>query len=161
MTCRGFFVLRQLFLHTLKEVLRHDGGNPVRNDHVAVLKFADVATIMEHMPHAVERHFLPACVGKPLLVQPVHNGGNGLARIVAFEGFQYERRSQRVNLKMLFRVDHIADWQRAAVEFALERIVRHAPNDFFRKVSRIILGITLQYGFKDDTLCAFGDDFGR
>ena len=160
-TRRGLFVLRQLLLHPVKEVLRYDGGDAVRHDHIAVSELPDIAPVVEYMPHAVEGHFLPPRVGKPLLVQPIHNGGNGFSAVISLEGFQHERRGQRVDLKMLLRVDHIANGQRPAVEFALERVVRHAADDLFRKVSGIILGITFQHRFEDDAFRAFGDDFGR
>lgn len=102
------------------------------------------------MPHAVEGHLLAAGIGKTLLVEPVHNGGNGLTAVVAFESFQHKRRGQRVDLKVLLCVDHITDGQRAAVELALERIVRHASNHFLRKVGRAIFCIALQNRFEDD-----------
>ena len=36
MAGRGLFVLRQLFLHPVKEVLRDDGGNTIRHDYIPV-----------------------------------------------------------------------------------------------------------------------------
>ena len=115
---------------------------------------------MEHMPHAVEGHLLAAGIDKPLLVEPVHNGGNGLAAVVAFESFQHKRRGQRVDLKVLFCVNYIADRQRAAVELALERIICHASNDLLGKVGGVVFRIALQNGFQDNALCALGNDFG-
>ena len=152
MTRRGLFILRQLLLHPVKEVLRYDWRDAVRHDHIAVSELPDIAPVVEYMPHAVEGHFLPPCVGKPLLVQPIHNGGNGFSAVISLEGFQHERRGQRVDLKMLLRVDHIANGHHAAVEFALEGVVRHAANDFFRKVSRVVFRIALKDGFEDDAL---------
>ena len=109
------------------------------------------------MPHAVERHFLLACIRKPLLIQPIHNGRNRLAAVIFLESFQYKRRGQRVDLEVLLCVDHIADGHRSAVEFALERVVRHAANDLFRKVGRVIFCVALQHRFEDDALRAVGN----
>ena len=108
------------YTHLVKEVLRYNGGDTVRHDHIAVSKFPDISPVVEYMPHAVEGHFLPPRVGKSLLVQPIHHGGNGFSAVISLEGFQHERRGQRVDLEVLLRVDHIANGHHAAVEFALE-----------------------------------------
>ena len=154
MTRRGLFVLRQLLLHPVKEVLRYDCGDAVRHDHIPVSKLTDIAPVMEYMPHAVEGHFLPPRVGKPLLVQPIHNGGNGFSAVISLEGFQHEWRGQRVDLEVLFRVDHITYRHHAAVEFALEGVVRHAPDDLFGKVGGVVFRIALKDGFENDALRA-------
>ena len=153
-TRRGLFVLRQLFLHPVKEVLRYDCGDAVRHDHIAVSKLPDIAPVVEYMPHAVEGHFLPPRVGKPLLVQPIHNGGNGFSAVISLEGFQHERRGQRVDPEVLLRVDHIAYGHHAAVELALEGVVRHAANDLFGEVSGVVFRIALEDGFENDALRA-------
>ena len=41
-TRRGLFVLRQLLLHPVKEVLRYDCGDAVRHDHIAVLELPGI-----------------------------------------------------------------------------------------------------------------------
>ena len=153
-TRRGLFVLRQLLLHPVKEVLRYDCGDAVRHDHIAVSELPDIAPVVEYMPHAVEGHFLPPRVGKPLLVQPIHNGGNGFSAVISLEGFQHEWRGQRVDLEVLFRVDHITYRHHAAVEFALEGVVRHAPDDLFGKVGGVVFRIALKDGFENDALRA-------
>ena len=132
--------------------MRYDGGDAVRHDHIAVSKLPDIAPVVEYMPHAVEGHFLPPRVGKPLLVQPIHNGGNGFSAVISLEGFQHEWRGQRVDLEVLLRVDHIANGHRAAVEFAFQSIVRHAPDDLFRKVGGVVFRIALKDGFENDAL---------
>ena len=159
-TGRGFLILCQLALHPGKEVLWNDGWDTVRHDHITILELADIAPVMEHMPHAVEGHLLTASVGKALLVEPVHNGGDGLAAVITLEGFQNKRRGQWVDLKVLLRINHITDGQRTTVELAFERIVCHTANDLLGKISRVVFCVALQNGFEDDALCALGNNFG-
>ena len=153
-TRRGLFVLRQLLLHPVKEVLRYDCGDAVRHDHIAVSELPDISPVVEYMPHAVEGHFLPPRVGEPLLVQPIHNGGNGFSAVISLEGFQHEWRGQRVDLEVLLRVDHITYGHHAAVEFALEGVVRHAANDLFGEVSGVVFRIAFEDGFENDAFRA-------
>ena len=74
-----------------KEVLRYDVGDAVRHDHIAVSELPDISPVVEYMPHAVGGRFLPSHVGKPLLVTPIHNEGNGFCAVISLEGFLHER----------------------------------------------------------------------
>ena len=51
----------------------------------------ETAPVTEYVPHAVGGRFLPSHVGKPLLVTPIHNEGNGFCAVISLEGFLYER----------------------------------------------------------------------
>lgn len=73
-----------------KEVLRYDVGDAVRHNYIAVSTPRNSAG-SEYVPHAVGGRFLPSHVGKPLLVTPIHNEGNGFCAVISFEGFLHER----------------------------------------------------------------------
>ena len=56
-------------------------------------------------------------------------------------------------------IDHVAERNRAAIINTLESVLGHTTHDLFGQVSRIILGISFQNGFQNDTLRASRNDF--
>ena len=46
MTGRGFFVLRHLLLHSIKQILRNNSGDTVGDNHIAISKLAYVTAII-------------------------------------------------------------------------------------------------------------------
>ena len=73
-----------------KEVLRYDVGMP-SGTITSRYQLPETAPVTEYVPHAVGGRFLSSHVGKPLLVTPIHNGGNGFCAVISLEGFLYER----------------------------------------------------------------------
>ena len=109
------------------------------------------------MLDAVVLHRLASGVFDSAFVQPIPQLRHGCAFVIFLEHIQNERSSQRINLKMLFLVDHVTDGKCAAVVLALQSIVRHTTDNLFGKVSGVIFSVTFQHRFKNDTLCALGD----
>ena len=58
-------------------------------------------------------------------------------------------------------IDHVTEWNRAAIINTLESIFGHATHDLFRQVSRVIFGVAFQHRFQNDTLRASRNDFRR
>ena len=56
-------------------------------------------------------------------------------------------------------VNHIAKRNCSAIVHAFQRVFGHATHDLFRQVSRVILRISFQNGFQNDTLRASRNDF--
>jgi hypothetical protein len=92
-----------------------------------------------------------------VFIEPVPNLRHRCTLIVAFENVKDKRSRQRVRLKMLVAVDHIADGTCTAVVLAFQRVVRHAANDLFGQIGRVVFGVTLQYGFQNDALRTVGN----
>ena len=130
-------------MDTLKQVIRHNGRDALGDDCIPENKFPDVATVTEHVLDRVVGDWISASILYALLVEPVTEFGHGRAFVVAFEHFKNIGRCNRINLKMLLAIDHIADGDRAAVEFAFERIVRHAADDLFCQIRRVVFCIAL------------------
>ena len=56
-------------------------------------------------------------------------------------------------------VNHIAKRNCSAIVHAFQRVFGHATHDLFRQVSRVILRISFQNGFQNDTLRASRNGF--
>lgn len=153
-TRRGLFVLRQLFLYAVKQLFRNDGGYAVRDYHIAVTELAHIAAVVQHVLYGIEGQLASSLVGNTFCVERIPHFLHSRAAVIPLESLQNKWCCQRIDLEVLLRVDHIANGHRAAVEFALEGVVRHAANDFFRKVSGVVFRIALKDGFENDALRA-------
>ena len=83
------------------------------------------------MLDAVEVQRLTTGISDAALIQPVPQLFHGRALVVFLEHIQNEGRGQRVNMKMLFLINHITDGKCAAVELAFQRIFFSAADDLF------------------------------
>ncbi len=158
MAGRGFFIDLQLLLNSFKQIIRHNTWNALRNHCIPERKLSDVTAVTEHMLDGVIGDRIAASVLYALLIEPVPEFGHGRAFVVAFEHFQHIRRRDRIGLKVLLVVDHIADGDRSAIELTLERVIGHAPDDLFSQIRRVVFRIALQDRFQDDAFRAFGND---
>ena len=61
---------------------------------------------------------------------------------------------------MLVCVDLIAHRQRTAIKHTFQRIIGHTAYNLFGKVNGIVFSEALKHGFKDNTLCAIGNNLG-
>ena len=95
-----------------------------------------------------------------LFVEPIADFRHCRALVIAFESVQDKRRGYGVNLKMLICVNEIAHRERTTVKHTLQRIVGHTANNLFGEVSRIVFSEALKHRFKDNTLCAIGNNLG-
>ena len=132
MAGRGLFVLCQLLLHPIKEVLGDNGGNTVRHHNVPVGVLPDIAAVVQKVLYAVIGHLLAPCVLHALLVEPVPDLGHGGPLVILLEHFPDKGGGERVKLEALVAVDLIADGQGAAVVLGFQGVLRHAPDNFLR-----------------------------
>ena len=147
MAGRGLFVLRQLFLYPVKEVLGDDGGNAVRHHNVPVGVFPDIAAVVQKVLYAVVGHLLAPCVLHALLVEPVPYLRHGGPLVIPLERLPDKGSGERVKLEALVIVNQIADRTGATVIFTFQDVLRHAPDNLFGQVSGVVFGITLQHAF--------------
>ena len=63
-TRRGLFILRQLLLHPVKEVLGDDGGNTVRHHNVPIGVLPDIAAVVQKVLEKESREKPPVIVVK-------------------------------------------------------------------------------------------------
>ena len=155
---RGFLVLCQFLLHPVKEVLGDDGGNTVRHHNVPIGVLPDIAAVVQKVLDAVVGHLLAASILHALLIEPVPDLGHSSSLIVTLERLSHKGCGQRVKLKILFAVDLVANRQSAAVIFAFQGVLRHAPDNLFGQVGGVVFGITLQHAFQNDALGPVGND---
>lgn len=109
MTGRGFLVFGELSLYAVKKFFRNDGWDAVRHNDIAKGVLADVASIVQHALNTVVIDISAAFVFDALFLKKVDQFLHGCSLNIALEGFQNEGSSQRVDLEMLFLVNHIAD----------------------------------------------------
>ena len=155
-----FSVLRQLLLHPVKEFLRDDGGDTVRDDDFPVDILPDVAAVVQKMLDAVIGQLAPLRISDALPVEPVPYLRHGGPLVVPLKRLPDKGGGKGVGLESLVAVDLVADGQGAAVEFALQGVLRHAPDHLFGQVGGVIFGVTLQHGFQNDALGPVGNDLG-
>lgn len=160
MSGRGLFVFGQLLLHPVKQVLRNDGGDTVRDYCFPVSELADVPPVFQKMFHTVVTHRLTPRIFYHLGIEPIPNFRHSRAFVISLESFHHERRGQRADLKMLLRIYDITHRFCAAVELAFQRIVGHTADNLLRQVGGIVFSIALKAGFQNDALRALGDNFG-
>ena len=157
-TCQSLFVLRQLLLHPVKEVLRYNGGYAVRDYHITVTELAHIAAVVQHVLYGIEGQLASSLVGNTFPVRLVPLFLHSRAAVIPLESLQNKWCCQRIDLKMLLVIDYITNRQTAAVKFAFQSIVCHAPDDLFGKVGGVVFRITFQNRFQNDTLRALGND---
>ena len=155
---RGFLVFGDFFLHVLKQFQRNDGRDGIRHDHIPEFQFSDVPPILEHMFDTVIGERTAHRVLDAVFVQPVPDLLHGGAFIVLPERFHYERRGERVNMELPFQIQRVAKGSTTAVAAAFQDVLGLSTHDLLGKVSGIILGITFQNRFQNDTLWPLGDD---
>lgn len=122
MTSRGFSVLRQLLLNPIKQVLRNNRRNSIGYNDISIFVLSNVAAIAEHVLNAVEVQRFSQLVADTVFIQPVPQLLHSRTLVVFLEYVQNKGSGQRVNLEMLFLINHITDGKCAAVELALQRI---------------------------------------
>ena len=157
-TCQSLFVLRQLLLHPVKEVLRYNGGYAVRDYHITVTELAHIAAVVQHVLYGIEGQLATSLVGNTFRVERIPHFLHSRAAVIPLESLQNKWCCQRIDLKMLLVIDYITNRQTAAVKFAFQSIVCHAPDDLFGKVGGVVFRITFQNRFQNDTLRAIGND---
>ena len=159
-TGRGFLVFQHLLLYIVEKLYGHDRWNRIGNQDVPVLQLADISAVAQHVLDDIESHWPTTLILDALFVQPVPNLPHRLAVIVPLEGFCHKGSSQRVNLKAAVCIDDITKWDSTARKFAFQGVFRHAANDLFGQISGVILGITFQNRFQNDTFRAIRNDLG-
>ena len=159
-TGRGFFVFGDFLLHILKQFQWNDGRDSIRHDHIPEFQFPDVPPVFEHMFDTVISERTAHRVLDAVFVQPVPDLLHGGAFIVLFERFQHKRRGERVNVELPLRIQRVAKGSTTTVAAAFQDVLGLSTHDLLGKVCRIILGITFQHRFQNDTLRPFGDDLG-
>ena len=159
-TGRGFLVFQHLFLYIVEKLCGHNGENRIGNQNITIFQLPDVAAIVQHMLNGVEGHQPATLVLDALFVQPIPNFPHGLAIVVPLEGFCHKGSSQRVDFKAVVCVDDVAKGNGTASELSLQCVFGHATNDLFGQISGVILGITFQNRFQNDTFRAIRNDLG-
>ena len=157
---RGFLVFGDFFLHVLKQFQRNDGRDGIRHDHIPEFQFSDVPSILENMFDTVISERTAHRVLDAVFVQPVPNLLHGGTFIVLPERFHYERRGERVNVELPFRIQRVAKGSTTTVAAAFQDVLSLSTHDLLGKVSGIILGITFQHRFQNNALRPLGDDLG-
>lgn len=88
MSGRGLFILGQLFLYPVKQVLWYDGGDAVRDYRFPVSELADVPPVFQKMLHAVAAHGLTPRIFYPLVIEPISDFRHSSAPVISLESFQ-------------------------------------------------------------------------
>ena len=117
-----------------------------------------VEEVVQKVLDAVVGHLLAASILHALLIESVPDLGHSSSLIVTLERLSHKGCGQRVKLKILFAVDLVANRQSAAVIFAFQGVLRHAPDNLFGQVGGVVFGITLQHAFQNDALGPVGND---
>ena len=130
-TGRGFSVLCQLLLNPIKQILGNDSGDSIGYEDVPVSVFPDVAAVAQHVLDAIVVQRLTTGISDTALIQPVPQLLHSRTLVVFLEYVQNKGSGQRVNLEMLFLINHITDGKCASVELALQRIFFSAADDLF------------------------------
>ena len=159
-TGRGFLVFQHLLLYIVEKLYGHNGRNRIRNQNIPVFQLTDVAAVAQHVLNDIESHWPTALILDALFIEPIPNLPHRLSVIVPLESFSYKGSCEWVDFKAAVCVDGVAERDSTARKFAFQGVFRHAANDLFGQISGVILGITFQNRFQNDTFRAFGDDLG-
>ena len=159
-TGRGFLVFGNHLLHILKQLQWNNGRDGIRHDHIPEFQLPDIPPILEHMFDAVIGKRTAHRVLDAVFVQPIPDLLHGRAFIVLPERFHYERRGERVNMKLPLGIQRITEGSTATVAATFQDVLGLSTHDLLGKVSGIILGITFQYRLQNDALRSLGDDLG-
>ena len=152
---RGFFICRHAFLYPVEQLLRNDCRDAAGLDDISVSELADISAVVQHSSDAIDIHLAAAIGANPLQVHLVDNLTHARAGRITLKGLQHDWRGNRIDLIELVLVDHIAEGRRPAVEFALQRVFRHAAVDLLCQFRRVVLRHAFQNRFQQDTLRAF------
>ena len=151
---RGFLVFQHLLLHIVEKFHRHDRWNRIGNQDVPVLQLADISAVAQHVLDDIESHWPTALILDALFIEPIPNLPHRLSVIVPLESFSYKGSCEWVDFKAAVCVDGVAERDSTARKFAFQGVFRHAANDLFGQISGVILGITFQNRFQNDTFRA-------
>jgi len=108
----------------------------------------------------IESHWPTALILDALFIEPIPNLPHRLSVIVPLESFSYKGSCEWVDFKAAVCVDGVAERDSTARKFAFQGVFRHAANDLFGQISGVILGITFQNRFQNDTFRAIRNDLG-
>ena len=150
-------VLFDFRLHTVEQLLVHDGRDAIRHYDVLEVVFSDVSFIRQQLLNTVVGEFLVAVGGHATVVQPVHDFLHARTIVVFLERLDHEGSFQRVDLKELLLVHCIADGNRSTIIFALQNILGHATHDLFRKFCGIVFSHAGEHALDHDTRWAVRD----
>ena len=159
-TGRGFLVFQHLFLYIIEKLCGHDRWNRIGNQDVPVLQLADISAVAQHVLDDIESHWPTALILDALFIEPIPNLPHRLSVIVPLESFSYKGSCEWVDFKAAVCVDGVAERDSTARKFAFQGVFRHAANDLFGQISGVILGITFQNRFQNDTFRAIRNDLG-
>ena len=159
-TGRGFLVFQHLLLYIVEKLYGHDRWNRIGNQDVPVFQLADVAAVAQHVLNDIESHWPTALILDALFIEPIPNLPHRLSIIVPLESFSYKGNCEWVDFKAAVCVDGVAERDSTARKFAFQGVFRHAANDLFGQISGVILGITFQHRFQNDTFRAIRNDLG-
>jgi hypothetical protein len=159
-TGRGFLVFQHLLLYIVEKLYGHDRWNRIGNQDVPVLQLADISAVAQHVLDDIESHWPTALILDALFIEPIPNLPHRLSVIVPLESFSYKGSCEWVDFKAAVCVDGVAERDSTARKFAFQGVFRHAANDLFGQISGVILGITFQNRFQNDTFRAIRNDLG-
>ena len=159
-TGRGFLIFSDLLLHIVEKLYGHDRWNRIGNQDVPVLQLADISAVAQHVLDDIESHWPTALILNALFIEPIPNLPHRLSVIVPLESFSYKGSCEWVDFKAAVCVDGVAERDSTARKFAFQGVFRHAANDLFGQISGVILGITFQNRFQNDTFRAIRNDLG-
>ena len=104
------------------------------------------------MLYAIVCHSAADWIFDAFQIHPITNFLHGRSFFISFEGFQYKRRSDRVDMETAFSIQRITKCPTAAIAAAFENVFSLAADNFFCEVGGIIFGVTFQHRLQDDTL---------
>ena len=159
-TGRGFLVFQHLLLYIVEKLYGHDRWNRIGNQDVPVLQLADISAVAQHVLDDIESHWPTALILDALFIEPIPNLPHRLSVIVPLESFSYKGSCEWVDFKAAVCVDGVAERDSTARKFDFQGVFRHAANDLFGQISGVILGITFQNRFQNDTFRAIRNDLG-
>ena len=159
-TGRGFLVFQHLLQYIVEKLYGHDRWNRIGNQDVPVLQLADISAVAQHVLDDIESHWPTALILDALFIEPIPNLPHRLSVIVPLESFSYKGSCEWVDFKAAVCVDGVAERDSTARKFAFQGVFCHAANDLFGQISGVILGITFQNRFQNDTFRAIRNDLG-
>ena len=153
----GFFVERHTPLHPVKQVIVNDCRDSFGDDHAPILVLADVLPVFEDQTDPADFERLALFRFQPTSVQRSRDLADALAAVIEGEYLRYQRGGQRIDGKHTVCAYHIPQRRISAVVFAFERVLFLSALYLLGQLSGVIFGVSLQHGFKDDTLRPVGD----
>ena len=157
MTGGGFPILCQLLLHPVKQVLRYDGWNTIRNDDFPVFIFTQEFSVVEDRRHKVKVYRSASHSGHACIVEIVPYFLHRRAVVIAGENFQHDGGGARVDLIVHIAVDGIAESGGASVVLTLQSVLRMPTDHLLRQLGGVVFCHPFQHGFQDDALRPLGN----